>query len=320
MRKFLTLFIALILSLSNLSAQFLCASNKTCETALNLCVQDTMSYQCAPCSMGGSPALWFEFTTLIADSIPLNVLDMDGNSNHFSGYELYGPLNSSDDCDNLPSPSASSSSISGWYFTYITSGRYLLKVDLNGCADTVQRIQVFLEGGNALSCDAQIDTVICENCVQSFAPIPGKKYVLSAWVKEESAALTKTTYNYPEIYIDFPSIATTLGPFSASGEIIDGWQRIEEEFTIPISATDIDIRLESTSGNVFFDDIRIFPFDASMKSYVYDPVNMRLAAELDERHYSTFYEYDEEGKLLRIKKETEKGVMTIQETRNNNSK
>ena len=57
-----------------------------------------------------------------------------------------------------------------------------------------------------------------------------------------------------------------------------------------------------------------------MKSFVYDPINMRLVAELDERHYATFYEYDEEGQLIRVKKETERGIMTIQETKSNTSK
>ncbi len=52
-----------------------------------------------------------------------------------------------------------------------------------------------------------------------------------------------------------------------------------------------------------------------MKSYVYDPVTLRLAAELDDNNYATFYQYDEEGKLIRIKKETERGVETIQESR-----
>jgi hypothetical protein len=54
-----------------------------------------------------------------------------------------------------------------------------------------------------------------------------------------------------------------------------------------------------------------------MMSYVYDPISLRLMAELDERNYATLYEYDEEGKLIRIKKETEKGIMTIQENRDN---
>ena len=43
-------------------------------------------------------------------------------------------------------------------------------------------------------------------------------------------------------------------------------------------------------------------------------------AELDERNYAKIYEYDEQGKLTRVKKETEMGVMTIQENRENNSK
>jgi hypothetical protein len=43
-------------------------------------------------------------------------------------------------------------------------------------------------------------------------------------------------------------------------------------------------------------------------------------AELDERNYATLYEYDEEGKLIRVKKETEKGIMTIKENKNNTTK
>ena len=67
--------------------------------------------------------------------------------------------------------------------------------------------------------------------------------------------------------------------------------------------------------DVFYDDIRIHPFNGNMKSFVYDPITQRLMAELDENNYATMYEYDEEGGLIRVKKETEKGVFTIQETR-----
>jgi hypothetical protein len=52
-----------------------------------------------------------------------------------------------------------------------------------------------------------------------------------------------------------------------------------------------------------------------MKSYVYDPVNLRLVAELDENNYAVFYEYDEEGTLIRNKVETKEGIKTIKETR-----
>jgi hypothetical protein len=170
------------------------------------------------------------------------------------------------------------------------------------------------------------EPLTCINCIGSFAPEPGK-YLVSAWVKEENAPPSKLTYTYPKIFIQFPTSpgstsysSPPLGPFTGQGVIIDGWQRIETEFVVPTTALYINLQLISDSANCYFDDIRIFPFDGSMKSYVYDPVNLRLVAELDERNYATLYEYDEEGKLIRVKKETENGVMTIKENRNSSFK
>lgn len=162
----------------------------------------------------------------------------------------------------------------------------------------------------------------CEDCIGSFAPIPSKTYIVSGWVKETNALATKTAYTFPSIQIECPSVGFTSVAFMPAGAIIDGWQRIEGEFTIPATATDIGVNLSctSTAGDCYFDDIRVFPTDGTMKSYVYNPINMRLEAELDERNYATIYEYDEEGKLVRVKKETEKGIMTIKENRNNSSK
>jgi parallel beta-helix repeat protein/YD repeat-containing protein len=161
----------------------------------------------------------------------------------------------------------------------------------------------------------------CTDCIGSFAPEAGD-YILSAWVKEENPVPTTLTYTKPQIYIEFPNLGSTYtaGPFTAQGAIIDGWQRIEAKFIIPSNATSINLKLSSVTGNSFFDDVRIFPFDGSMKSYVYDPVNLRLVGELDERNYATMYEYDEEGKLIRVKKETEKGIMTIKENKNSTKK
>ena len=75
-----------------------------------------------------------------------------------------------------------------------------------------------------------------------------------------------------------------------------------------------------TGTMAYFDDVRVLPSNGNMKSFVYDQKTQRLMAELDENNYSTFYEYDIEGGLIRIKKETEKGVFTIQETRSGNTK
>ena len=50
-----------------------------------------------------------------------------------------------------------------------------------------------------------------------------------------------------------------------------------------------------------------------MNAYVYDPENLALKAILNESNYATFFEYDNEGKLIRKKVETEEGIKTIQE-------
>lgn len=160
----------------------------------------------------------------------------------------------------------------------------------------------------------------CADCIPSYSPEKTKTYVLSAWVKEEDPSKNKTTYNEAQISLAFAGSSTTAGPFKGKGNIIDGWQRIEEVFTVPGDAKDIQIKLSSPGVDGYFDDIRVFPTDGSMKSYVYDPISLKLVAELDENNYATFYEYDEEGALVRVKKETERGVMTIQENRSSTPK
>lgn len=164
----------------------------------------------------------------------------------------------------------------------------------------------------------------CFECIGSFAPEKGD-YILSAWVKQTNAVPTTTTYDQASILVDFFVSNGTAAPptlsCTASGNIIDGWQKIEKEITVPDNATHIKISLNALPySDCLFDDIRFQPKKSSMKSYVYDPVTLRLSAELDERNYATFYEYDEDGKMIRVKKETERGIMTIQENKNNTVK
>lgn len=167
----------------------------------------------------------------------------------------------------------------------------------------------------------------------SYRPIPGEKYVISGWVFEDYDT-TPLTYN-SVIRLSFNdenegAIGDVLD-FVPSGAIIDKWQRIIGEFTIPSNAVSIKIELVNTPnqdiGNpppqnlvAYFDDIRVHPFNGNLKSFVYDPAAQRLLAELDENNYATYYDYDQEGGLVRVKKETEKGVYTIQETRSSTRK
>ncbi len=160
----------------------------------------------------------------------------------------------------------------------------------------------------------------CENCIGGFIPDPGEKYAISLWVKEGGASPTDTIFDAPFVQIQYNLGISNPSPFVAKGRIIEGWQRIYQEFTIPALATSITVQLGSNSGISYFDDIRIYPVNGNMKSYVYDPVSLKLTAVLDENNYATFYEYDQEGTLIRTKKETERGIVTINENRQSNQK
>ncbi|MET0637672.1 MAG: hypothetical protein ABWZ25_16705 [Chitinophagaceae bacterium] len=141
-----------------------------------------------------------------------------------------------------------------------------------------------------------------------------KKMLFSAWVRENCD--NRITNCTSKVTLQFNSGGSQLIEFKPSGPIIEGWQRYEGAFTAPADATQMTLSLVNNSSQpIYFDDIRIHPFNANMKSYVYDPINLRLTAELDANNYAVFYEYDEEGTLVRTKAETKEGVKTINETR-----
>lgn len=155
----------------------------------------------------------------------------------------------------------------------------------------------------------------CVGCEDGKMPEPGK-YLISAWVSMSGQSPTTTSFVGPSIDIYTSSGVQTIIP-DESRYIIDGWQLLEGEFYIPSGNDTLAIILQCAGEghpDCYYDDIRIQPLQASMKTYVYDPMTLRLVAELDERHYSTLYEYDEDGQLKRIKKETERGIKTIQES------
>jgi len=144
-----------------------------------------------------------------------------------------------------------------------------------------------------------------------------KPMVFSAWVKEDCGTpCNLTSYAQNQVQLQFNDGANTVFPFKPTGPIIEGWQRYEGTFTAPATATSMNMKLiNSSTSMIYFDDIRMFPFNGNMKSYAYDPRTLRLSAELDENNYATFYNYDEEGQLVRVKQETIQGIKTIKETR-----
>lgn len=150
-----------------------------------------------------------------------------------------------------------------------------------------------------------------------YSPVPGSKIVVGAWVKEAKPCNCES-YTENSVVIEFgqsngSTITYTLKP---NGNIIEGWQRVDSAIIVPANTVNYKVRfVASPNSTTYFDDFRIQPFNSNMKSFVYNPVNLRLMAELDESNYASFYEYDDDGTLIRVKKETERGIKTIKETR-----
>ncbi len=221
----------------------------------------------------------------------------------FDGFEEYNFYHNGDQCYNF------------------------LHIDfLNGDTDAISNEEahtgfssLFLDGANDdmkeyivyPDCPSQSESQTqCDICTDRFRPYydsEKSKYIIDLWVKGEGA------------YVEVGQLPSSINPstFFPKGPVIEGWQRIYEEFEIQSDVQEIAFRLRTNSGPAYFDDFRIYPYDANMKSFVYDPTSLKLMAELDENNHATFYEYDEEWNLIRVKKETEKGIYTLQENRSN---
>ncbi len=167
--------------------------------------------------------------------------------------------------------------------------------------------------------------------------IEGKEYQFSGWFSTENNQSLQTLHNSSDYFmqpfkIEFMSASNTVistATFKESdilqGGFVDEWQKFTLNFTMPAGAKYIRVFLPLAKevligdGNnaqyALYDDLRIQPRDAEMNTYVYNNENQRLEAELDENNYATFYYYDGEGQLFLVKRETEKGIITVQESR-----
>ncbi len=199
-------------------------------------------------------------------------------------------------------------------YTYGTPGTYTIEVYSTGTYCTYCTFVITIVG----DCTPPNNEGVTPKCQSPFSPTPGD-YILSFWVREDIPGFNGATYTSGMDVVLYNSFGPTFisVPPTTQFAIIDGWQKVEKTINIPVGTTTIDLKLKNSiaTNDVFFDDIRFHPVNSGFKSYVYDPITLRLAAELDDRNYATFYEYDEEGQLIRVKKETEKGIKTIKESR-----
>lgn len=190
---------------------------------------------------------------------------------------------------------------------------------------TIDPIHLYPEGQESLAngtvvtqtsyCEKPDDIqAIANHLIDSVNLLAGQKMVLSLWVKKGTTDCKCSKYTGIDIKVK-DAAGSVVATLDQKEKVIEGWQQYEAVFTVPTGAkTKLELNAPSDVP-LFVDDIRLHPFNANMKSFVYDPVTLRLTAELDENNYASFYEYDDDGTLIRTKKETRLGVKTITETR-----
>ncbi|MGF6925270.1 hypothetical protein QFZ48_000770 [Chitinophaga sp. W2I13] len=207
------------------------------------------------------------------------------------------------------------------------TGRYSMRANAHDtiqmkvavvAAETVLESPTFNKGSNACTPYEVLKNVRANSTVllPPFSPVAGKRMLFSVWVKEEQTC-NSTSYTNNKITLFVAGETRVTAEVQPTGSIIEGWQRYEQVIDLPAGSTGLSVVMVATGNTkVYFDDLRFHPYNANMKSFVYDPQNLRLMAELDENNYASFYEYDDNGTLTRVKKETERGIKTIKESRN----
>jgi len=162
---------------------------------------------------------------------------------------------------------------------------------------------------------------ICETCLPSLHLEIDEEYFYNVWIARENSINKGGLLEDTKIEISFADAFGTITAHTVTGTpwgpIIDGWQRMAGFFTVPNGTERFKINILNDSGvdDLYIDDFRIHPKNSNMVSYVYDDLSLRLMATLDDNNYASFYEYDDEGILVRTKRETENGIVTIQEAR-----
>lgn len=142
-----------------------------------------------------------------------------------------------------------------------------------------------------------------------------KKYQVSLWVKSGSNNLV----NDLEISIIHNGVNVGQQLLSPADNPVNGWSRVAFTFdvgepTIWSSANYVQFN-NNSSSDVFIDDLRIQPVESAMECYVYNPDNYLLKAKLDDNNYFTKYQYNGNGDLISTIQETEKGIISLSESK-----
>lgn len=268
-----------------------------------------------------------------ASNVQLFPLEMDGESLQVPGLGIVLDNNTQDEFSvyeiDLTNNASCASFTQGQYWAgsiELTYGKLALKLAEFGRQNAnieVSNISAHT-GQYALSLFGRGQTGSVVFPQRSVRLQKGEEYVISFWIYPFSdLKLTGAPhYNYAELLTleTYWGVGAQQTPLTPSGPVLEGWQKVEHKFTYNGDPNQLNLVFnrktdDPTWSYLLVDDVRLFPADGHVQTYAYDPVDYKLRATLDDNNYATFYLYDAEGNLLGVKRETEQGIKTIQESR-----
>ena len=149
----------------------------------------------------------------------------------------------------------------------------------------------------------------------------GKNYLISGWINVDDQDIPDLSANNLSMSFQqlHDGVLDPITNFETDGVRIDGWQRFSGEFEVEghtggINEFNFVINI-GDFNKIYLDDLRVQPIESQMQCNVYDSSNYLLLASLDDNNYYTKYKYDGQGNLISIVKETERGPISLKESR-----
>lgn len=126
----------------------------------------------------------------------------------------------------------------------------------------------------------------------------GCMYRASVWVHKNK-----------ENWLQLRAVTTTNTTSSKSriGQF-GNWVLYYLDFQIDELDTEFTVFVETTGGEIYIDDFRVHPFEASVNSYTYDKSG-NVTAIINNDNFATKYEYDAAGRLIATFRETINGFV-----------
>lgn len=146
---------------------------------------------------------------------------------------------------------------------------------------------------------------------------PEKGILIKAWAKTDEIPTDPNNLNTDcKIYVKLidPTNSAIVYNNKLLRKIQTGeWTLYEAEIPALLNNPSVvDVCLyTNSSNNVYVDDILIKPINSAVQCYVYDYEKQRLTDEIDDLHLATHYQYNFEGEMDKIMKETDIGWRSI---------